>query len=253
MNKILVALAIIVVLNSCGKTIDYTEAKFSATMFINASPSNPVFNILVDGVNQTNTALVYRASSLYLNIRPGVRKVNVQSNNIALPTDFAVFNAEQFDENKAATIVVYDTLLTPTGTLRTIRLTDDLTPAPDGFIKVRYLPLADRAPLSDITFLRTTVTPNDSVTITNQSFIGFTPTAASITTLSTFVQIPAGNYIIKQKAAGTQTVLAITPTPSAAGSFITSIGGIFKGAFTVYSVGNVRGLPLAISFTRNNP
>ena len=253
MKKIISILCTAIVLMSCGKTIEYNEGKLSTTMVINASPSAPIFNVLIDDVSQTATSVAYRANTLYLNVKPGTRKLVVRSNNIALPTDYVNIASENFEENKATTYVVYDSLLTPTSPLKVIKLTDDLTPTADGFIKVRYLPLAANAPVSDITFLRTSIMPNDSVTISNQSYIGPTPSAATITALSNFVQLPGGNYIIKQKIAGTQTVIAITPTPAAAGSFVTSIGGIFKGAFTVYSVGAARGLPLAISFLRNNP
>lgn len=236
----------------CGKTNKYSN-DFSAAGFINTSASSPIINVVVDNVNQTATALVYKAFSGYLNLQPGTRNIMLQSNNPLAPVNYVSLPSESFITNTASTFVIYDTLLTPTGTLRTIRLSDTLAVPTNGFIKVRYIPVAPNAPVSDITFLRTTGVPVDSFTITNQSYIGSTPSAAAITALSKFIQVPAGNYIIKQKIAGTQTVIASTPVPTNPGSFTTSIGGIYKGIFTVYSAGTAQSQPLSLGFIRHYP
>ncbi|MFN0082132.1 MAG: DUF4397 domain-containing protein [Ferruginibacter sp.] len=255
LSGILLAIAALAV--GCGKVIEYKSGDYGAAQFINTSPSSPIFNVLVDGINQTATSLVYRGSTSYLNLRPGARNVVLRSNNPALPVDYISLPNENFETNKAATFIAYDTLLTPTGKLKYIRLSDTLTPAPDGILRVRYIPVAVNAPLSDITFLRVSVVPNDSVTITNRGYIGAAPSASLINSLSSYFQIPGGNYIIRQKIAGSQTVIATTPNPlmvpTPAGSFITSIGGIFKGNFTIYSTGTARGLPLSIGFVRQFP
>ena len=230
----------------CGKNIDYSGADFSAATFINASPSNPIFNVIVDDISQTATSLIFRASTQYLNIKPGARNIVLRSNNPALKVDYVTLPGENFENNKAATFIAYDTLLTTTSKLRIVRLKDTLTALPDGQIKVRFVPVAVNAPAVDVTFLRTTVTPNDSVTIFNQSYIGGTPTAARINEVSRFLQIPGGNYTIKQKIAGSQTVLT-------SNAIITTVGGIFKGYFTAYSTGTAQGQPLSIGVIRQLP
>ena len=150
-----------VLFGGCGKVKNYSEGDFSAALFINASPSSSaVFNVVVDGVNQATT-VAYRVGTSYLNLRPGVRNVQLQSNNPALGVNYASFPTENFDANTASTIIAYDTLTSASGTLRTIRLKDDLSVPADGFIKVRFIPLAVKAPPVDVTFLRTTVTPRD--------------------------------------------------------------------------------------------
>ena len=230
----------------CGKNIDYSGADFSAATFINASPSGAIFNVVVDNINQTATSLVYRASTSYLNVRPGARNIIFRSNNPSKTVDYITLSGENFETNKAATFIAYDTLLTTTGILKVVRLKDTLTAISDGQIKVRFVPLAVNASAVDITFLRTTVTPNDSVTISNQSYIGGTPTAARVNEVSRFLQIPGGNYTIKQKIAGTQTVLT-------SNAITTTVGGIYKGYFTVYSTGTAQGQPLVMGVVRQFP
>ena len=245
-----------IIFMGCGKENETTNT-ISTAMFINAAPGITTHNVIVDDISQTATALVYRAASPYLNLAVGSRKIKIRSNNLALPVDYISFPNENFENNRASTFIIYDTLTSLNGTLKSIRLSDTLTPAPDGTIRVRFIPAAVNAPTSDITFLRINIMPNDSVTITNQNYIGSSPSNTQIALLSRYFQIPGGNYIIKQKAAGTQTILASTPdpriVPTPAGSFITSIAGIFKGNFTVYSTGGARGLPLSIGFARQFP
>lgn len=232
----------------CGKVKNYSEGNFSAALFINASPSTSAnFNVVVDGVNQASS-IAYRTSTSYLNLRPGVRNVEIKSNNPALNVTYVSLPAENFDANTASTIIVYDTLASVSGTLKSIRLTDDLSVPADGSIKVRFIPLAVKAPPVDVTFVRTSVTPNDSVTISNQSYIGGAPSASTLETLARFTAIPAGNYIIKQKAAGTQ-----TPLLAPAVLLDTRIGGVYRGIFTVYSTGTAGGQPLATNFVRHFP
>lgn len=247
MKKQIKFLIIAVMLASCGKTIEYSN-DFSTATFINASPGSPALSVLVDSINQTGTALVYRAASNPLNIQTGTRNILLRTSNPLVPGAFlypVILSSQTFTSNSASTFINYDTLAT-SGSFKTIRLSDDLSAAPNGFIKVRYIPVAINAAASDITFLRTSVTVPDSVTISNQSYIGANPTSAQIETLSKFIQLPAGNYTIKQKMAGTQTVIA-TATLS------TVFGGTSRGAFTVYSTGGVLSLPLAISTFRHYP
>ena len=237
-----------IVFMSCGKQ-NVTSNTIASAMFINAASGNTTHNVIVDNISQTGTALVYRAASQYLNIAVGSRKINLRSNNVALPVDYVSLNDQNFGDNTASTYVTYDVLSTPTSTLKSVRFSDDLTTPKSGFIKVRYLPLAIGVPTSDVTFLRTSnvlpVLP-DSVTISNLSYIGNNPTAAQIADLSKFIEIPAGTYSIRQKVAGTQTViLAATLNPL--------IAGVFRGIYTVYGAGNVPTVPLTLNVARNYP
>jgi hypothetical protein len=233
----------------CGKE-NVTSNTAASAMFINAAPGITTHNVIVDDISQTGTALVYRAASQYLNLAVGSRKINIRSNNVALPVDYVSLSGENFADNTASTFVTYDALATPTSSLKSVRFADDLTTPKAGFIKVRYLPLAIGAATSDVTFLRTSnVLPTlpDSVTISNLSYIGNSPTAAQIADLSKFIEIPAGTYTIKQKLAGTQTVL-IAPI-----SFSPAIAGIFRGIYTFYGTGNIPTVPLTLNVARNYP
>ena len=214
--------AVSIVFMGCGKE-NVTSNTIASAMFINAASGITTHNVLVDDINQTGTALVYRAASQYLNLAVGSRRITLRSNSVALPVNYVSLSGENFADNTASTYVTYDTLANPSSTLRSVRFTDDLTTPKAGFIKVRYLPLANGVPTSDVTFLRTSnvlpVLP-DSVTITNLSYIGNNPTAAQIANLSKFIEIPAGTYSIRQKVAGTQTLIL-------AANLNTSIAGVF--------------------------
>jgi hypothetical protein len=249
MKKISILLAsAAIVFMSCGK-VNVTSNTIASAMFINAAPGNTTHNIIVDDLSQTGTALVYRAVSQYLNLAIGARKINMRSNNLALPVDYVSLSSESFADNTASTYVTYDVLATPTSSLRSVRFSDDLTTPKTGFIKVRYLPLAIGVPTSDVTFLRTSNVlpiPPDSVTISNLSYIGNSPTSSQIADLSKFIEIPAGSYTIKQKIAGTQTVLLqVSTTPA--------IAGVVRGIYTYFGTGNVPSVPLAINVARNYP
>ena len=237
-----------IVFVGCGKE-NVTTNTIASAMFINAAPGNTTHNVIIDGISQTGSALVYRAASQYLNIAVGSRKINLRSNNVALPVDYVNLDAQNFADNTASTFVTYDVLATPSSTLKSVRFSDDLTTPKPGFIKVRYLPLAIGVPTSDVTFLRTSnVLPllPDSVTISNLSYIGNNPTAAQIADLSKFIEIPAGTYSIRQKVAGTQTLIL-------AATLNTSIAGVFRGIYTVYGTGNVPTVPLTLNVARNYP
>ncbi len=232
-----------VLFSSCGKENVYSN-DFAAVTFLNASPRTPSINVLIDTIDQTGTGVAYRSASLPLNVRPGSRNIVLRTPNLLVPGTFityATFPAENFETNTSSTIVNYDTSANGTGPLKTFRLTDNLTTPTAGKIKVRFLPLGRSITPLDVTFLRTsnTATP-DSVTITNQTYVGTTPNTAA---LSAYMEIPAGNYTVKLKTAGTQTVLATT----------TLVSVVNKGIFTVYTAGGIPGFSLGLSSFRQFP
>jgi hypothetical protein len=250
MNKrMIIFIAAATMFWGCGKE-NVTSNTISTAMFVNAAPGNTTHNVILDGISQTGTALAFRAVSPYLNVDVGSHKIDLRSNNLALPTEYAKLE-ESFTDNSASTFVAYDTLTSPTGKFRTARFNDDLTSPKVGFIKFRVLPLAIVGPSSiDVTYLRTSnVAPilPDSVTISNLNNIGTSPTSAQIENLSKFAEIPAGNYTIKVKVAGTQTLVT-------SAAFAPTIAGAPKGIYTFFYTANlVPSITYGLSVARNFP
>jgi hypothetical protein len=186
----------------------------SSVAFIYAAPAAPTADIVIDGlVSNGSRRLTYdlRTSlgggggngGAYIPLLNGSRniKISTDSGRTSLVDANWAFLA-----NKSYTVAVYDTLpISGTQTLRSVQLTDDLTPPTGTNVHVRFLHLAPLAPAVDLTLLRT-APALDSVTLTNRTYLGATPNA---TTLSTFAPIPGGTaYTLRVKLAGTQTVVA---------------------------------------------
>jgi hypothetical protein len=155
-------------------------------------------------------------------------------------------NTFSYNVGQANTVIIYDTLTVGTGgvlsgSLRMARLNDDLTLPAAGRTHVRFVHAAQNAPAVDVTLLRTSVTPNDSVTVSNRPYIGSSPSDAVINASSTFSSLPAGTYSVRIKIAGTQT-LARTPQ-----NFALLNGGIY----TMVAVGTARGVALQALNFRN--
>lgn len=244
MKRLFIAIIAGLSLTGCGKENNYTT-NFASAVFINASPSvtnvspRPGINIFVDTLAKSASVIAYRGNTGYLGIEPGSRKLELRTNTT--PTA-VLFNADaaSFEVNKASTFVIYDTLSTTNTSLKVLRLNDDLSLPTAGNIKVRFLHLANNAPAVDLTLVRTSVTPNDSVTLTNRSYIGATPTASA---LESFASIPQGAYSLRVKLAGTQT-LALTPVT------LSSLN-VANGIFTLYAAGTTQGQPLTANVVRN--
>lgn len=230
-------------LAGCGKEISYTT-NYASAIFINASPSitnaapRPGVNLFVDTLVKSGSVIAYRGNTGYLGIEPGSRKLELRTNTTPITVLFSAA-AENFEANKASSFIIYDTLSSLNSSVKVLRLSDDLSLPTAGNIKVRFLHLANNAPAVDLTLVRTSVTPNDSVTLTNRSYIGATPTAS---TLEPFASIPQGAYTLKVKLAGTQTV-ALT----AALSSLNAANGIF----TLYAAGTTQGQALTANVVRH--
>ena len=243
MKRLFIAMIAGLSLTGCGKEINYTT-NFASANFINASTSvtnsapRPGISIFVDTLAKSASVIAYRGSTGYLGIEPGSRKLELRTNTT--PTA-VLFNAaaESFEVNKASSFIIYDTLSTTNTSLKVLRLNDDLSLPTAGNIKVRFLHLANNAPAVDLTLVRTSVTPNDSVTLTNRSYIGASPVAS---TLEPFATIPQGAYTLKVKLAGTQTV-ALTASLSSLNAA--------NGIFTLYAAGTTQGQPLTANVVRN--
>lgn len=248
--NILVAIGAAMLFASCGKDNVYSN-DFSTATFVNASPGAPALNVLIDTIEQA-TGIVYRFSSLQLNVAPGTRAIKLRTPN-AIPvrtfTDFVLLPSEVFVANKSYTYFTYDVPPAPgVGPLKTLRLQDDFTSVGDNKVKIRFIPLAPGAAPSDVTFVRNAPTgPSDSVTVPNLSFVGSNPAAATLEALAKYTIISGpGTITIKMKNAGTQVVTATS-------TINPLFAGVNKGIFTAYSAGGTTLFPLGISAFRQFP
>lgn len=177
------------------------------------------------------------SSSGYLLASPGTRNVQVRS---SLDSAIKFFETtETFEINKGVTYLIYDTLSAADSTLKTVRLTDDLTPPDEGFVHFRFINAAIASNPVDVTFVR--AFPNDSITLFNKAYIGDSPDATALSPFSG--KLPLGIYTIKLKDAGTQIVLAEATIPLSP----------YSSLYTFYATGTAAGLPLSIGAVKQYP
>ena len=243
MKKFIGFLLVSAVIIGCGKVEEYSH-DFGSVAVINASPGSPSMLLFVDTFRKTPSAIAYRGSSGYISVAPGTRNIELRS-SVDLVTDFVSAGSETFTANTASTYIVYDTQTVASKVLKTIRLSDDLTPPAAGIVKFRFLNLGVNSVPLDVTFLRTSVTPNDSVTITNQAYIGGNPNAEALSPFS--YTMPTGAYTIKLKNAGTQTIRT-SATLSAA-----STNHPYGSIYTFYATGTAAGQGYGIGAFRHYP
>ncbi|HVG13572.1 MAG TPA: DUF4397 domain-containing protein [Chitinophagaceae bacterium] len=246
MKKILFGLLITGMIAGCGKENIYSN-DFSSAVFINASPGSPSVTVFIDTIPQVAAAIAYRSNSGYRSVQPGARNLEFRTTTNFVTTKRGGGPTENFVANTASSYFLYDTLTVSNQNFRVLKLSDDLTVPAKGSAMVRFVPLAIKAPAVDVTFLRTSNTPNDSVTFTNRAYVGDAPSADALKALSLFTPIPIGTYTVKLKTAGTQNVLA-----SSTSNVLTGTTGL-TGIFTFYSAGTAQGQPLAISSFRHYP
>ncbi len=248
MKKLLIISAGAILFFSCGKENVYRNDFFGTVAFINASPGvsgtagQPGLNLFIDTILQTSSIIGYRSASGYLTTSPGNRNLQIRS-SLNNKTVYVDLPSQTITGNKASTYIIYDTLSAANPSLKTLRLDDDLTfaKADSGSIKFRFLNLAVNSGPLDITFLRTSATPMDSVTITNQNYIGANPSSATFSPFKN--KLPVGAYTIKVKAAGTQNVLTSTTITLAP----------FGSIQTFYTTGTAAGAALSIGAFRHYP
>ncbi len=213
-NSLLLSLTVIVTALSCGKE-NAPSPKYSSVLYVNASPAiitAPTHSLLVDDSLLSGSLVIgYISTTGYLGLLPGTHTFKVR-HDIAPFNIIATNGPNEYVENKAYTVVGYDSLST-SNTIRTMRLNDDLGVPDVNSAKMRFWQLAPNFPsitanTIDVTFLRTSVVPNDSITMSNKSFPGATPILANF---ETFTTIPSGSYTVKFKQPATQIVLTSTP------------------------------------------
>lgn len=240
MKKILGIYIAVIALYSCGKENTFTS-NFGSAAVVHASPGTPALAVWDDSVRKTSSTVPYAGSSGYLGfIAEAGRTLRLTSD---LNGQMVVGSrSSDFEFNRASTYFAYDTIPTSGGTVKILRLSDDLSLPAAGRVKVRFAHLAVNAPAVDVTLLRTSVTPNDSVTFSNRAYVGATPGSEVINQAQTFSEIPLGTYSIRVKLAGTQT-LARTPQTVA----LTANNGIYS----LFATGTARGQALTAGAFRN--
>lgn len=248
MKKIFgLALASIVVGTSCKKAFEQ-PGDLSSFAVIHASPvattaPTDTLHVFVGGARYTNAGATYLTTTTYLPIASGTHEINIRRKNVATSDLYVPSFTETMARGDIYSYFVYDTTTSPTSQARVLRLKDDLTLPATGNSHVRALHLAPNGPAVDITLVRTSVTPNDSVTISNRTFIGAAPNAS---TLTAFTPVPRGVYTAKVKLAGTQTVALSVAVDMSRGADVTQ-GGIF----TIYACGTAKGQPLSVRSIRH--
>ena len=226
---------------SCKKALEQ-PADWSSMAVIHASPvstSTPTdtLHVFVDTMRYNSTGITYNTNSNYLPVLAGSRKIDIRrgANNASL--NYVSSFTYTFERAQAYSFFVYDTTTSNTGTAKVLRLKDDLTLPTGTNTQVRFLHLAPKGGAVDVTLLRTSATPKDSITITNSSYVGADP---NMDALSKFTSIPGGTYTAKVKLAGTQTVTLISDIALNSGRIV-----------TIYITGTAKGRPLAVGSFRH--
>lgn len=205
------------------------------------APTDTLHVFIEDGRLTPAPGILYLANSVgpYLSTFSGSKTVNIRRKADPASDLYVTPFTHDFEAGGTGiySFFVYDTTTSATGQAKVLRLKDDLTLPATTDAKVRFLHLAPNAPAVDVTLLRTSVTPNDSVTITNKSYVGATPDAVA---LAAFQSVPKGVYSVKFKLAGTQTLaLPAFAADMSRGTDITQ-GGIFS----IFASGTAKGRPL---------
>lgn len=245
---------------------------FGSAGFIHASPGTPSFQVFVDTLGPiNNTTVAYGGSSGYIGLIPGTRNIALENRTTTPKAVYGQF-ADNIEEGKAYSYVLYDTVDSK-GLVKSLRLNDVLTLPSGSNAAIRFLNLAPNGGNMDVTLVRGTQYDTsststqklafaaiDSVTITNQGYVGSTvPDAATLSPFkytvagvtgnaiakgTTLAALPAFNqnnrYLIRLKTAGTQTLLQSTAVTLAPGRI-----------YTVFSRGTARGQALAVSVVQH--
>ena len=242
-----VALGSLFILSSCDKGFEQPES-FSSVAVIHASPvssTSPTdtLHVFADTALYNSTGITYLGNSGYLPLRSGNKPVNIRRKNVNTSGLYVPTFPFDFESGKSYSFFVYDTTASSTGTAKVLRLKDDLTLPMTNMAHIRVLHLAVNGPAVDITLLRTGVTPSDSVTLSNRTFVGAQPNEAA---LAPFTPVPRGTYTAKVKLAGTQTVVTSATVTLSPGPDV-GLGRIV----TIFVTGTAKGRPLTIGQFRH--
>jgi hypothetical protein len=244
---LLVALVSLALLPACEKAFEQ-PADWSSVAVIQASPvaaASPTdtLEVFMDNQRYNSTGIVYNTNSTYLPVLSGSKTIDIRRGPSTSASNYVNSFSYNFEKGKSYSFFVYDTASTSSSQAKVLRLKDDLSLPAANMAHVRFVHLAPNTPAVDLTLLRTSATPNDSVTISGKSYVGASPNEDG---LSPFTAIPRGTYTAKIKTAGTQTVL------TSATVTITTGANINEGRIvTIYITGTAKGRPLAIGSFRH--
>ena len=246
-NILAIAFGFMLVLAACDKAFEQ-PASYSSFAVIHASPvsaTSPTdtLHVYLDTARYTAVGVTYLNNSGYLPVLSGTRPINLRRQALTSSALYVNSFTNEFERGKIYSFFVYDTTTSSTGTAKVLRLKDDLTLPAANMAHVRALHLAPTGPAVDIVLVRTSVTPNDSVTIANRAYIGGQPNEVA---LSPFTPVPRGTYTAKIKLAGTQTVAASATVALTPGTDV-NLGRIV----TIFVTGTAKGRPLAIGTFRH--
>ncbi|MEO6582921.1 MAG: DUF4397 domain-containing protein [Ferruginibacter sp.] len=241
MSRLITILLMLSFLPGCKKEV-VADDDISFISFINTVPGVGTISVYFDTTYQFRVP--YQGSYRNGQLSEGPHIISIKDS--AKVKTFANLPFQDFFAGKSSTIIAYDTLHPLDSTIKAIRLTDDLTLAPSGYVKVRFIHAAF-TPSVDITFLRTNTTPADSLTFSMQSYVGLSPNDPI---LSAFKNIPIGTYSLKIKRAGTQETIMNNTMLSV--SNLAGVAGI-SGISTIYFSGGAQGKPLSIGLLRHYP
>ncbi|HEX8315775.1 MAG TPA: DUF4397 domain-containing protein [Flavisolibacter sp.] len=231
---------------SCKKDLEQ-PADWSSVAVIHTSPvssaSPDTLHVFFNDLRSNSNGILYNNNSTYLPVLAGPKTVGIRRGATTASSSYINSFEYSFEKGKSYSLFVYDTTTSATGLAKLLRLKDDLTLPAVNMSHIRLLHLAPNASAVDVTLVRTSVTPNDSITIANRSYVGASPNEEA---LSVFTAVPRGTYTAKVKTAGTQNVLTSSTVTLTTGASV-SEGRIV----TVYVTGTAKGRPLAIGTFRH--
>lgn len=242
MKKLLIGIPVMALLMTHCKPESIEIEPLSSFSVTNAAPGSPTFNVRVDDIITNPNVLAFRTTTVskstvtlpYLPVSVGERELKFTS--VENKADLFIQKI-LFEHGKSYSAFLYDTL--QNATLKFVMLNDDLSLPSRGNTNYRFIHLAPNAGAVDVTLVRTSATPNDSVTISNKNYIGANP---DVNQLSAFSAIPGGTYTAKIKRSGTQNVIAAFPLSTALSA---------DRIVTLYISGTAQGTPLAASSIRH--
>lgn len=249
------ALATIVVAASCKEEFEQPK-NYSSFTVVHASPvsatapTDTLHVFVEDGLYTSPSGILYLGTSSgpYLPVLSGSHTINIRRKAVASSDLYVAPFTQDFTAAGIYSFFVYDSTTTATGQAKVLKLKDDLTlpqTTPVAESKFRFLHLAPNQPAVDVTYLRTSVTPNDSITVTNKSYVGAAPDEAA---LAAFMRAPKGVYTVKVKTAGTQTVLtSLTLSAAQANGTDVTQGPIYS----FFISGTAKGRPLALRLLKH--
>jgi hypothetical protein len=206
-NYLAAALAALVLGSAACSDDNNSPSSNAQVRVVHGSPDAPAVDVLVDGAKVLDS-VTYKVASGYLAVPSGSRnvKVNVHA------TTTSVINADvALSKDAAYTVIAVNTV----ASIEPLVLMDDLASPAAGNVKVRLVHGAPSVGAVDI-----------YVTAPGANLAAATPTLTGVPFkgVSSYLEVPAGDYQVRITPAGTKTVAIDTGTLTlAAGQIRTGI------------------------------